>query len=36
MTGMRSALASYNPVSRLVDPGPAMPKQAAGSPVSLA
>ncbi len=31
----RSTLASYSPVSRLVDPGPAMAKQAAGRPVSL-
>lgn len=35
-TGTRSTLASHRPVSRLVAPGPAMEKQAAGRPVSLA
>ena len=34
-TGDRSSLASYRPVSMLVDPGPAMAKHAAGRPVSL-
>ena len=33
--GRRSSLASYRPVSRLVEPGPAMAKHAAGRPVSL-
>ncbi len=35
-TGARSTLASHSPVSRLVAPGPAMEKQAAGRPVTLA
>ena len=34
-TGERSTFASYRPVSRFVDPGPAMAKQAAGLPVSF-
>ena len=34
-TGDWSSLASYSPVSMLVDPGPAIAKQAAGRPVSL-
>ena len=34
--GTRSTLASHRPVSRLVAPGPAMVKHAAGRPVSLA
>ena len=34
-TGTRSTLASHRPVSRLVAPGPAIEKQAAGFPVSL-
>lgn len=34
-TGVRSTLASYSPVSRFVDPGPAIPKHAATSWVSL-
>ena len=36
MTGARSTLASQSPVSRLVAPGPAMERQAAGRPVTLA
>ncbi len=35
-TGARSTLASYRPVSRLVDPGPAMPRQPAGPTGELA
>ena len=35
MTGAWSSLASYRPVSRFVEPGPAMAKHAAGRPVSL-
>ena len=35
ITGDWSSLASYRPVSRLVEPGPAIAKQAAGRPVSL-
>src|SRR5260370_317800 len=34
-TGDWSSLASYRPVSMLVDPGPAIAKQTAGLPVSL-
>ncbi len=34
-TGARSTLASHRPVIRLVAPGPAMVRQAAGRPVSL-
>ena len=34
--GARSTLASQSPVSRLVAPGPAIDRQAAGRPVSLA
>ena len=35
-TGARSTLASQRPVSRFVAPGPAMERQAAGRPVTLA
>ena len=35
-TGTRSTLASHRPVSRLVAPGPAIERHAAGRPVSLA
>ena len=34
-TGARSTLASHSPVNRLVAPGPAIVRQAAGRPVSL-
>ena len=35
MTGAWSSFASYRPVSRLVEPGPAIARHAAGRPVSL-
>ena len=34
-TGDWSSLASYRPVSMLVEPGPAIAKQAVGRPASL-